>query len=216
MRDARLRAGGRGGGAARRRPRAGRPPRRRAPPGRAPGIPGKLEPGEDAAAGLARELAEELGIAVHASEPLIRVRHRYPERAVELHVRRVIAWDGTPHWAEGQPVEWLGPAQLDAARFPDANRPVVAALQLPACSPVTASQDDPGDAALEQLVAVTEATLAQGPRLVRLRAASLGADAWQRWRTGSRRWSRASPRAACSRTRRPSGPTACPPAWACT
>src|SRR5580693_7421101 len=39
---------------------------------------GKLEPGEARATGLARELGEELGIAIRNPRPLIRVRHTYP------------------------------------------------------------------------------------------------------------------------------------------
>ncbi len=43
---------------------------------------GKLEPGEDRRAGLARELREELGIAIATPRPLIRVRHSYPTTAM--------------------------------------------------------------------------------------------------------------------------------------
>ena len=41
---------------------------------------GKLEPGETSQQGLARELREELGVQVLASEPLIRIRHDYGDR----------------------------------------------------------------------------------------------------------------------------------------
>ena len=47
---------------------------------------GKLEPGEERAAGLARELREELGITIETPRPLIRVRHAYPAREVLLDV----------------------------------------------------------------------------------------------------------------------------------
>ena len=36
---------------------------------------GKLNPGEDPRAGLARELAEELGVQVLAAEPLLTLDH---------------------------------------------------------------------------------------------------------------------------------------------
>ena len=49
---------------------------------------GKLEPGEDLARGLERELREELGIRVGSSEPLIRVQHDYGDRCVLLDVCR--------------------------------------------------------------------------------------------------------------------------------
>ena len=47
---------------------------------------GKVEEGETAEAALARELAEELGIAVIAARPLIQVRHDYPDKQVLLDV----------------------------------------------------------------------------------------------------------------------------------
>lgn len=142
---------------------------------------GKLEPGEDAATGLARELSEEVGIEIGASRPLIRVRHRYPERLVELHVRRVSDWAGEPHGAEGQALEWLEPSLLDPARFPEANRPIVAALQLPAAGVVTPAPADPGPETLRRFVTAAEAALAAGPKLLRLRAPGLAADDRARW-----------------------------------
>ncbi len=57
---------------------------------------GKLAPGEDPCAGLARELAEELGIALRSARPLIRLRHTYPERRVLLDVWQVTEYDGVP------------------------------------------------------------------------------------------------------------------------
>jgi 8-oxo-dGTP diphosphatase len=45
---------------------------------------GKVEPGEDGCAALQRELREELGIEITIARPLIRVRHRYADRAVLL------------------------------------------------------------------------------------------------------------------------------------
>jgi 8-oxo-dGTP diphosphatase len=69
---------------------------------------GKLDPGEDRLAGLARELEEELGIRVrpHAARPLLRYLHRYPELEIELDAWRVPAWDGEPHGLEGQAIAW--------------------------------------------------------------------------------------------------------------
>ena len=55
---------------------------------------GKLESGEQVRTGLARELAEELGISVDSARPLIRVRHDYPDRSVLLDVWWVTGWHG--------------------------------------------------------------------------------------------------------------------------
>ena len=43
---------------------------------------GKLEPDEDEFEGLKRELREELGVEVHAAEPLIAYEHAYADRRV--------------------------------------------------------------------------------------------------------------------------------------
>lgn len=63
---------------------------------------GKVEPGEDVAAALARELREELGIAIAASLPWVTFEFDYPHAYVRLHFERVFDWQGTPHAREGQ------------------------------------------------------------------------------------------------------------------
>ena len=78
---------------------------------------GKLMPGESREAGLARELAEELGVRVLSAHPLIRVEHRYPDRDVVLDVWRVESFTGEPYGREGQRVEWHDVHGLDPARF---------------------------------------------------------------------------------------------------
>ena len=90
---------------------------------------GKLEPGESREAGLARELAEELGVRVLAASPLVCVEHPYPDRDVVLDVWRVESYSGEPHGREGQAIEWRDLGSLDAADFPPADAPVLAALR---------------------------------------------------------------------------------------
>ena len=90
---------------------------------------GKLMPGESREAGLARELAEELGIRVLAARPLIRVEHRYPDRHIVLDVWRVESYSGEPHGRECQQVEWRDIRSLDSADFPPADAPVLTALR---------------------------------------------------------------------------------------
>lgn len=65
---------------------------------------GKLEPGEDAAQALARELAEELDIRVRTAAFWRCTEHDYPERGlhVRLHFFHVTAFDGQPSSREGQ------------------------------------------------------------------------------------------------------------------
>ncbi len=92
---------------------------------------GKCEPGETVEQALARELAEELGIEVAAAEPLIQIRHRYPDRQVLLDVFEVTAFTGTPRGREGQPLRWVHPGALRRSAFPAADLPILTAINLP-------------------------------------------------------------------------------------
>jgi 8-oxo-dGTP diphosphatase len=130
---------------------------------------GKLEPGETPEQGLARELDEELGISVYASRPLIRVRHDYGDRHILLDVRRVAAYAGVPQGREGQPLAWLAPDAMDPARFPAADRPIIAALRLPQLLLITGP--DPTDP--EALVERIDRAVQGGIQLVQLRAHGL-------------------------------------------
>jgi 8-oxo-dGTP diphosphatase len=89
---------------------------------------GKIEAGESANAALARELHEEIGIEVLASEALIEVAHDYPDRQVRLEVYRVTRFRGTAHGREGQPLRWAAIEGLADLEFPEANRAIIAAL----------------------------------------------------------------------------------------
>ena len=91
---------------------------------------GKVEPGEDIRQALARELREELGIELLAARPLCCVRHRYPDKRVILRVWRVERYRGQPCGLEGQPLEWLSPAELDRRAFPAADAPIIDTLRL--------------------------------------------------------------------------------------
>ena len=138
---------------------------------------GKVEAGESAYEALARELAEELGIEVRAAHPLIRVPHDYPQGPVLLDVWEVKAFDGVAHGREGQPLAWVASSELGAYRFPEANLPIISAVQLPTSYLVT---PDPGTRRqwpqfLEQLGRL----LAAGVSLVQLRAKCLEPEEYQ-------------------------------------
>jgi mutator protein MutT len=92
---------------------------------------GKIEPGEDSRAALARELDEELGIAIEHARPLLRVRHAYPEREVLLDVWVVRRYRGEPRGRDGQALRWCSRRELEEAELLPADRPIVAALRLP-------------------------------------------------------------------------------------
>jgi len=90
---------------------------------------GKVEPGEDVRQALTRELLEELGIRVEASEPLLTVEHDYGDRRVALDTHQVSHWQGEPRGQEGQPLAWVLPSGLDDYEFPEANLAIVERLQ---------------------------------------------------------------------------------------
>jgi 8-oxo-dGTP diphosphatase len=71
---------------------------------------GKIEPGEDVAAALERELDEELGIEIGRSVPWVTFEFDYPHAYVELQFRVVHEWRGDPHSREGQRVGFFDPA----------------------------------------------------------------------------------------------------------
>ncbi len=93
---------------------------------------GKLEPGEERAVGLARELKEELGITlVGIPRPLIRVRHTYPTKCVLLDMWVVRHYVGEPQGLDGQSLRWCPEEELPAANLLPADKPIVRALRLP-------------------------------------------------------------------------------------
>jgi len=78
---------------------------------------GKVESGETVTDALTRELAEEIGIDVLSSEPLILIEHDYGDKRVKLDVHRVTQFTGEPHGKEGR-----------AEDFPEANVAIIQAL----------------------------------------------------------------------------------------
>ena len=90
---------------------------------------GKVEAGENVQQALARELSEELGIAVVTAKPLLEVQHDYREKSVLLDVWWVESFSGKPTGREGQPVRWVSAEQLSSYSFPEANKMIVSTVQ---------------------------------------------------------------------------------------
>ncbi len=107
---------------------------------------GKLEPGETPEAALAREFAEELGVTLRRAEPLVQFAHDYPDYRVRAYLFRVTDWEGEPWGREGQRLIRAEPAALHTLPLLPANRPILAALELPATLLVTPRLDAQGAA----------------------------------------------------------------------
>ena len=78
---------------------------------------GKIESGESVHEALARELHEELGIAIGESHPWQELVMDYPHARVRLHFRKVYDWAGAFEMREGQSMAWES--------LPVASRPVL-------------------------------------------------------------------------------------------
>jgi A/G-specific adenine glycosylase len=73
---------------------------------------GKLEPGEDLAACLQREICEELGVEIGVHEPLGVFRHGYTHFHVTLHAFHCSLESGEPQPLAHHALRWASPAEL--------------------------------------------------------------------------------------------------------
>ena len=92
---------------------------------------GKVGPGESRFRALARELREEAGIRVDSAHPLMRFDHDYPGKKLSLSAWVVDRWSGEARAREGQPLDWMAPADLSAGDFPQANARILRIMGLP-------------------------------------------------------------------------------------
>jgi 8-oxo-dGTP diphosphatase len=88
---------------------------------------GKCDPGETHEACLARELREELGVAVEIGGELLAVTHAYPDRVVELHFL-TCRLEGAPVPQLGQEMRWVSRQDLASLALPPADAELVQLL----------------------------------------------------------------------------------------
>ena len=89
---------------------------------------GKIKPNETPDQALSRELFEELGIKIGATDPLESIEYQYAEHDVVLLPFRITDYKGRPRGLEGQELMWCSSNQLQNVNILPANRFLVERL----------------------------------------------------------------------------------------
>jgi len=90
---------------------------------------GKVEPGETAEAAVVRELHEELGVRVDATQYLTQVVHAYADRSVAISLWLVLRFEGEPRSLEDQALLWVPVAELQQHDLLEADLPLLPLLR---------------------------------------------------------------------------------------
>ncbi|GLP97489.1 8-oxo-dGTP diphosphatase MutT [Paraferrimonas sedimenticola] len=90
---------------------------------------GKIETGESVHQAMVREIREELALELGESEELITLDYEYSDKHVRLCVRWTEHFEGEARGMEGQEVRWVDWQSLEDYRFPDANLPILTAIE---------------------------------------------------------------------------------------
>ena len=86
---------------------------------------GKVRDGEDLEESLRRELAEELAIQAEVGLEVFRLRHRYPDRYVEVVFFTVVTYRGEVRNKVFEAIEWAPRTKLAEYNFLQADRELV-------------------------------------------------------------------------------------------
>ena len=86
---------------------------------------GKVEPGEEMAVALCRELEEELAIRAELGAEVFRLQHHYPDRYVEVVFFEVVSISGELRNQVFEAIEWAPRRSLEEYNFLEADRELV-------------------------------------------------------------------------------------------
>jgi len=86
---------------------------------------GKVRDGEDPKEALRRELGEELAIEAEVGREVFRLRHKYPDRYVEVAFYSVERFRGEARNVVFEAIEWAPRADLAKYDFLEADRELV-------------------------------------------------------------------------------------------
>jgi|SRR5579885_737552 8-oxo-dGTP diphosphatase len=86
---------------------------------------GKIEMHESGHDALHRELNEELGIDVIASQHLFNHTYSYPDKIVNLEIWLVTRYANEPHGKENQALRWVTPQEMSGMNLLEGNWPIV-------------------------------------------------------------------------------------------
>jgi 8-oxo-dGTP diphosphatase len=89
---------------------------------------GKVRDGEDLKSALKRELKEELAVNAEADKEVFRLRHRYPDRYVEVVFFSVSSFQGEPRNQVFEAITWAPRCELSRYNFLEADRELVARI----------------------------------------------------------------------------------------
>jgi mutator protein MutT len=86
---------------------------------------GKVEDNEPLPGALRRELEEELAIQAEVGEEVFRLRHRYPDRFVEVVFFAIANFQGEVHNQVFEAIDWVPRSRLPDYNFLEADRELV-------------------------------------------------------------------------------------------
>jgi len=86
---------------------------------------GKKEASETLEQCMEREILEELGIKIDIEKELLKVRHEYESKVIDLHFFKCVIIEGTASPKEGQEMQWVEPYMLSKFSFPPPDKKIV-------------------------------------------------------------------------------------------